>query len=45
MLLKQRQKDCDTGLQATTLELDRWLQLKPLALNLTIRKNPDFLQK
>jgi hypothetical protein len=45
MLLKQRQKDRDVGLQTATLELDRWLRLKPLALNSTTHKDPDFLRK
>jgi hypothetical protein len=45
MLLEQRQKDRDAGLQAATSELDRWLRSEPLALDLTTRRDPDFLRK
>jgi hypothetical protein len=45
MLLEQRQKDRDAGLQAATSELDRWLRSEPLALDPTTRRDPDFLRK
>jgi hAT family C-terminal dimerisation region len=45
MLLGQRQKVYDAGMQGANSELERWLQSEPLALDPSTRKDPDFLRK
>ena len=45
MLLGQRQKVYDAGIQGANSELERWLQSEPLALDPSTRKDPDFLRK